>query len=262
MGDVRRIIAEPLESRFEPGEHAIEGVDVVAHLQRCVIDGEAFVQLPCRQPAGGFGDPAQGGQAAVRGKPAEQRRRQCRGDDARPGRMAHRREEMDVMRQIEGDQRLDRLRRRPGARQRDADLDPAMRALFDRPVRHVFGKALSRPLGCGEVLGMDDVEDAPFEVAKQDTHALMADEGAFERLEAFRVRPIRGIGLQRVADERDLALQLVHVQLLEMRVQHTAEEERHQHQQAGSEGGEQRRQARCERMDANHRQPGSIASST
>ena len=71
VGYIRRIIAEPLESGFEPSEHAIEGFDVVAHFQRRIIDGETLAELPCRQPTGSFGDPAQGGEAPVRSKPAE-----------------------------------------------------------------------------------------------------------------------------------------------------------------------------------------------
>jgi hypothetical protein len=74
--------------------------------------------------------------------------------------------------------------------------------------------------------------------------------------------PSRSLILQRVADERDLALQLVHVQLLEMRVQHAAKEHRHQHEQARGEDGKERCQSRRQRVNADHRQLGSIASST
>ncbi len=87
------------------------------------------------------------------------------------------------------------------------------------------------------MLGMDDVQDASLAVAKQDTDTFMANEGAFERLNAFRSPPSRINTLQRVADERDFALQLVHVQLLEMHVQHAPKEHRCQHKQARSEDG-------------------------
>lgn len=87
------------------------------------------------------------------------------------------------------------------------------------------------------MLGMDDVQDASLAVAKQDTDTFMANEGAFERLNAFRSPPCHASTLQGVADERDFALQLVHVQLLEMHVQHAPKEHRCQHKQARSEDG-------------------------
>jgi len=112
-----------------------------------------------------------------------------------------------------------------------------MGALIHCPVGQRAREAFACPLGSGEMLGMDDVQDASLAVAKQDTDTFMANEGAFERLNAFRSPPCHASTLQGVADERDFALQLVHVQLLEMHVQHAPKEHRCQHKQARSEDG-------------------------
>jgi hypothetical protein len=54
VGNVRRIVTEALESGFEPSEHAIEGFDVVAHLQRRIIDGETLGRVAVPTAYGRF----------------------------------------------------------------------------------------------------------------------------------------------------------------------------------------------------------------
>ncbi|GAB1423628.1 hypothetical protein MASR2M16_08620 [Thauera terpenica] len=65
-----------------------------------------------------------------------------------------------------------------------------MGALIHCPVGQRAREAFACPLGSGEMLGMDDVQDASLAVAKQDTDAFMSNEGAFERLNAFRLPPV------------------------------------------------------------------------
>ena len=81
----------------------------------------------------------------------------------------------------------------------------------DRPVSQPARKSFSSPLGSGEVLGVDNVDDASLDVAKQDTHTLVSNERASECLDAFRSPPSRSVILQRVAYECGLALQFVQV---------------------------------------------------
>ena len=128
--------------------------------------------------------------------------------------------------------------------------------------RQLFGAEL---LG-GEMLGMDDFKHATIERAQQDADVVVADEGIFQCCHPPRARTGQAITLQGSTDECELALQLMHIQFLEVCLQHAPEENPCNDEQACAQRGEQDRQARGQRyrlrQRSAHAQTGSIDSST
>ena len=128
----------------------------------------------------------------------------------------------------------------PGGRgQVDAYFLAAVRTAIDRPLGRCPGQTRTRLLRGGEMFGMDHMQHAPVDRAYQDPHALVSDKGAVQDLEARRRPRARTGVLQGVADERELAVQFMCVQLLEVRVQHAPEQHGRQHEQARGQRGEQ-----------------------
>jgi len=203
----------------------------------------------------------------MRGEPAEHRGDQRGERHARPGRALRRGEEVGVMGEVERDEHFERPFRRaagPVFRQWEHDRppQPAVAVAIQLPARLLALHRLPRALRGGEVRRMDQPQHAPVDVAHAHTHIVVADERGLHRIQA-RGQRRGGVPLaQRVADQHELAVQLVHVELVEVRVEHAPVQQRGQHQQGRGERGEERRQAGGQRAAVAHRGAGSTASST